>query len=86
VRAVPHGEFARMLAQPYNHQFATALAPPPEKPSSTVRLEVEPNLRMLGLSPRQLLYASTAAILVFIGICSIFLVRAIRQASREEGQ
>ncbi|MFB3891637.1 MAG: hypothetical protein ACE15C_06390 [Phycisphaerae bacterium] len=86
VRAIPHAEFRRMLAQPYNHQFAAAMAPPPAK-QTTTNLQVEnPNLRILGMSPKQLVWASTAAITAFCALGIWLLIRAARRERRQEAQ
>jgi hypothetical protein len=74
-------EFADMLAMPYNHQFAAALAPPPK--TDALGPSEEPNRRIAGLSPKQFMIAMAGIIVAIMVVGAIFLVRAIRKGRRE---
>lgn len=82
VRALPHAEFATMMAEPQNKVLADFLMPPPAKPKPLKNPE-EPNRRILGLSPKDLLWVAAGAILV-LNIVGLGILRSkIRKTRRE---
>lgn len=55
-----------------------------EVPVAPQVLAEDPNMRMLGLSPMQMLYAGIGAIIVFNMVGWLFLWRAIAKERRED--
>ena len=81
VRAAPPRAFEALLARPENREIAVAIAAPLAPPENT--LVEDPNLRILGLSPRGMLHVCILALAAFAAIGGTILWRMAMKDKRE---